>query len=57
MSRVQSLHTEDEWNAVLKESKGFGGKAVVVDFSATWQAGERGGEGDACCAYVAQCGP
>ncbi|KIZ05547.1 Thioredoxin [Monoraphidium neglectum] len=36
MSRVQELHSEDEWATALQQSKGFGGKAVVVDFSATW---------------------
>jgi thiol-disulfide isomerase/thioredoxin len=38
MSRVQELQTDAEWEAALKESKGFGGKALVVDFSATWCA-------------------
>jgi hypothetical protein len=39
MSRVQELHSEDEWATALQQSKGFGGKAVVVDFSATWWDG------------------
>ncbi|GBF94453.1 hypothetical protein Rsub_06987, partial [Raphidocelis subcapitata] len=33
---VLELHSEEEWDAALKETKGFGGKALVVDFSASW---------------------
>jgi hypothetical protein len=33
---VQELHDEAQWEAVLKETRGFGGKALVVDFSASW---------------------
>lgn len=33
---VQELHSEEEWAQTLAYSKGFGGKAVIVDFSATW---------------------
>ncbi|GLC45565.1 hypothetical protein PLESTB_001206800 [Pleodorina starrii] len=36
MSRVVHVHTKEEWQNHVNESKSFGGKAFIVDFTAVW---------------------
>ena len=36
MSRVVEIKSEAEWAAAVAETRGFGGRALVVDFSASW---------------------
>ncbi|EFJ49692.1 hypothetical protein VOLCADRAFT_74166 [Volvox carteri f. nagariensis] len=36
MSRVIHVQTKEEWQSHLAESRSFGGKAFVVDFTAKW---------------------
>lgn len=36
MGRVHELRSEEEWAAAVSETTGFGGKGMMVDFSATW---------------------
>ncbi|KAG2483487.1 hypothetical protein HYH03_017669 [Edaphochlamys debaryana] len=36
MPRVQAIHSKEEWDKAMLESRGFGGKGAIVDFTASW---------------------
>ncbi|GFR51299.1 hypothetical protein Agub_g13661 [Astrephomene gubernaculifera] len=36
MSRVVHVGSVDEWRAALTECRSFGGKSMIVDFTASW---------------------
>ncbi|KXZ49503.1 hypothetical protein GPECTOR_21g729 [Gonium pectorale] len=36
MSRVQHIKSEEEWHKAMNECRSFGGKAMIVDFTAIW---------------------
>ncbi len=33
---VKLITSVEEWQAALSQSKGFGGKAFIIDFTASW---------------------
>ncbi|PNH03209.1 Thioredoxin-3 [Tetrabaena socialis] len=36
MSRVVHIKSAEDWQKAMAETKGFGGKSAIVDFTATW---------------------